>query len=397
VKTGDPAVFTVTATGTAPLMYQWQRNTIPIAGATQGVFRIAAVSRADSGARFRCLVTNAFGVTASSAAVLTVYPSSAGFGLVSDAFNSNVLDTSLWRLVNPQGDAVVSMTGSQLRINVPSGTVHDLWPGFFNAPRVLQKVVNTDLSVDAKFDAPMSSEYQAEGIIALQDSTTFVRFDFVRDASVTRFFAASFAGGVPTVRKDTVITSQAPLYLRVRREGHLWTVSLSYTGKVWKTLTSFSAALTLTAIGPFAGNAGVRPPAFAADVDYFMNTADVTATDVAGGQPELDGNPGQVPDAFALMQNYPNPFNPSTTVTYSLPTESYVVVRISNILGASVATLVDGVRSAGIHRSVFDAGPLPSGVYFCRIDARPSSSGVHGDGRNGMASFTAHRKMLLVR
>ena len=380
VTAGQPATFTVTATGTAPLTYQWQRNGVPIGAATSASYTIPATALSDSGATFRCVVTNSVNAATSNNATLTVVPPAAG--LTSDSFNGGSLNAALWTFVDPRNDASVSMNGSQLRISVPAGTSHDLWTGDFNAPRVLQNVPNSDLSCEVKFDATMLSEYQFQGIIAQQDPGTFVRFDLVRDATRTRFFAASFNAGSPTVRKDSTIANGAPLYVRVQRTGNTWSGSFSYNGTVWTTGVTFSAPLTLTAIGPFAGNAGSTPPAFVALVDYFFNTASPLApTGLLAGESELN-DAGLIPSAFGLLQNYPNPFNPSTMVTYTLPVASQVEIRVFNTLGSEVATLVEGERSAGTHQAVFNAAGLPSGVYFCRMTA---------------GTFSANRKLLLVR
>ena len=76
-----------------------------------------------------------------------------------------------------------------------------------------------------------------------------------------------------------------------------------------------------------------------------------------------------VPLELALTQNYPNPFNPSTTIDFTLPQDDHVRLRIYNLLGESITTLVDEARRAGIvHRIVFDASRLPSGVYFIRLE-----------------------------
>ncbi len=88
------------------------------------------------------------------------------------------------------------------------------------------------------------------------------------------------------------------------------------------------------------------------------------------------------PKEFALLQNYPNPFNPSTAISYQLSAVSLVRLKVYDILGREVATLVNGRESAGMHTLRFDGSGLASGVYFYRLTA------------GGMSQT---RKMLLVR
>jgi hypothetical protein len=74
-----------------------------------------------------------------------------------------------------------------------------------------------------------------------------------------------------------------------------------------------------------------------------------------------------LPEKAALKANYPNPFNPTTTVTYDLPADQYVSLKVYNTLGQEVATLVDGIEPAGTRTAVFNADRLPSGTYFYRL------------------------------
>jgi hypothetical protein len=76
---------------------------------------------------------------------------------------------------------------------------------------------------------------------------------------------------------------------------------------------------------------------------------------------------GVLPTEFALSQNYPNPFNPRTVVGYSLPYAGSVRLEVFNVLGQSVAVLVDGVMPAGYHQAEYAAEGLPSGIYFYRL------------------------------
>ncbi len=76
-----------------------------------------------------------------------------------------------------------------------------------------------------------------------------------------------------------------------------------------------------------------------------------------------------VPAAFQLDQNYPNPFNPSTTINYRLPMNTFVTLKVFDILGRKVETLIDERQTVGTHSVQFSALNLPSGVYFYRLQA----------------------------
>jgi photosystem II stability/assembly factor-like uncharacterized protein len=94
-----------------------------------------------------------------------------------------------------------------------------------------------------------------------------------------------------------------------------------------------------------------------------------------------------LPQKYILNQNYPNPFNPVTTISYQLPTQSHVTLEIFDVLGREVATLVNRVEEPGYKSVTFDVGaihesPLPSGVYFYRIQA---------------GNFMETKKLLLIR
>jgi hypothetical protein len=76
-----------------------------------------------------------------------------------------------------------------------------------------------------------------------------------------------------------------------------------------------------------------------------------------------------MPKEFRLEQNYPNPFNPTTTIKFALPQSSAVTLKLYDILGRDVATLVDNELEAGEHKVIFDAKDLASGIYFYQIQA----------------------------
>ena len=82
-----------------------------------------------------------------------------------------------------------------------------------------------------------------------------------------------------------------------------------------------------------------------------------------------DDNHTIIPGEYALSQNYPNPFNPSTVVNYQLPSDDYVTVKVYNVLGEEVATLVDEMQSAGFKSITWNASSMPSGVYLVKMNA----------------------------
>jgi hypothetical protein len=106
--------------------------------------------------------------------------------------------------------------------------------------------------------------------------------------------------------------------------------------------------------------------------------------------PSVEDAKGGVPERFSLAQNYPNPFNPSTTIAYELPRTVQVSLNVYNTLGLQVAALVNESKSAGMFTVQFDAGNLTSGVYFYRLQARPTDGGQAGE-------FVETMKLILVK
>lgn len=97
----------------------------------------------------------------------------------------------------------------------------------------------------------------------------------------------------------------------------------------------------------------------------------------------------KIPNEFALEQNYPNSFNPRTTIQYDLPSKSRIVLKIYNLLGVVVATLVEEIQEAGYQSVEWDAANIASGVYFYHIDAVSlEEEGI---------SFSQVKKMVVIR
>ena len=88
------------------------------------------------------------------------------------------------------------------------------------------------------------------------------------------------------------------------------------------------------------------------------------------------------PNRFSLKQNYPNPFNPSTVISYSLPKGEFVTIKIYNLIGQEIKTLVNNYKNAGTYNVTFSAAGLPTGIYFYQMQA---------------GSFNSVKKMLLIK
>jgi hypothetical protein len=113
---------------------------------------------------------------------------------------------------------------------------------------------------------------------------------------------------------------------------------------------------------------------------------------LAPGALTSGGEDVPVVQQYALDQNYPNPFNPTTTIRFTLPHNGFTTVKVFNLLGQEVATLVDGPLKAGAHAVAWDGsdtkgGFVSSGVYFYKLAASLPAGG----------EFVQIRKMVLLR
>jgi hypothetical protein len=103
-----------------------------------------------------------------------------------------------------------------------------------------------------------------------------------------------------------------------------------------------------------------------------------------------------IPKEYSLEQNYPNPFNPNTTIKYQIPELSFVTLKVYDVLGSEITTLVNEEKPVGSYEVEFDATTLPSGIYFYRLQ-------VYAPGRAGSPStssgqsFVETKKMVLLR
>jgi hypothetical protein len=118
-----------------------------------------------------------------------------------------------------------------------------------------------------------------------------------------------------------------------------------------------------------------QPTTYDGEITKFKNWMSTRLTWLDANMPGRDiqdisvWGTNTIPKEFALFQNYPNPFNPKTVISYQLPARSHVLIKVYDLLGQEITTLVDEVREAGFHSVDFSAPALSSGIYFYRMSA----------------------------
>jgi len=122
-------------------------------------------------------------------------------------------------------------------------------------------------------------------------------------------------------------------------------------------------------------SAATQVPVVYRTIDFFYEGS------ITGSSPIVDNHSG-LPKYYSLLQNYPNPCNPSTRIEFALPKHSFVTLKVYDVLGKEVATLLNSAKEAGIYTTTWNAEGCPSGVYFYRLSA---------------GSYTMTRKLLLLR
>lgn len=123
-------------------------------------------------------------------------------------------------------------------------------------------------------------------------------------------------------------------------------------------------------VGPVTGN-DAHPGSY-----FLLDDIELSGSD------GVEFPPRTLPLTTSLSQNYPNPFNPSTTISYQLSGASFVTLKVYDVLGREVTTLVRGMSEPGVHAATWDASNHPSGVYYCKFTA---------------GNFSQTRKLVLTK
>lgn len=198
-------------------------------------------------------------------------------GPFSDNFNACSLPA---RWASEQvGDATIVATGRTIRIQIPEGSDHYINKSFNNAPRIMQSADNRNFELVAKFDSELSQNYQTQGILIEQDTSTLLRVDFTYNNDQMTVFAGVWTPGKLQQRLSFPIAAADANYLRVTRAADKWTISYSATGAEgsWQLAGDFKYTMNVSRAGVFAGNlkpAGGVAPALTAEIDFFQNVAE---------------------------------------------------------------------------------------------------------------------------
>jgi len=153
------------------------------------------------------------------------------------------------------------------------------------------------------------------------------------------------------------------------------------SGRIWSIAYDGSMAFDNQLIDTFSGNSIIT---FGEDQngEIYFGSFDGNIYTFESETATSADEDREIPEQVSLLQNYPNPFNPSTTISYALQTPAFVDLRVFDMTGKEIASLVQETQTAGIHNVTFDASALSSGTYIYRL-------------KTGESTFS--KKMILVK
>lgn len=346
VMAGQTATFSVSASGAAPLLYQWQKDGSPISGATGATYTTPATTAADSGSTFQCVVTNAIGSATSQAAMLSV--------------------TSVVQNLLTNGSFENGTTGWYFYTN-GVGSYTAVTPGYSGTGRALQMAITTE--------GTNVQLYQYG--VSLQSNTSYQ----------LSFNAYSSSGH----DLDVSVGQHGSPYANYGLSNRLCNLTTSWqTYSVSFTTSGFSGSVNDARLMFWLASYDATGDRYYID-DVVLRTS--PAKEAPGEEPLAPSLATTVPGDFVLEGNFPNPFNPSTVIRYGLPEPATVSIAVYSVLGQEVARLSEGYQSAGTFEVVWDGHgssgvTLSSGIYLCRMAAT---------GAGSRKAYVATKRMVLMK
>jgi len=198
-------------------------------------------------------------------------------------------------------------------------------------------------------------------IYNMQDSSEYLLFDFTADVGesweLPVDFACTYGTEITLAGKMDTVTTPLGTYFNCYHFNHL-------TG-------CDDAGIYETWFAKGVGKVKFIEIFFAGSFDFLLSDF-ITSID----------NSTQKDYSYKLYQNYPNPFNPLTNIDFSVPNAGKVMIRVFDLLGKEIATLLDEYKQSGKYRITFDGTNLPSGIYFYKIITN---------------NFSSTKKMVLIK
>ncbi|MCU0413030.1 MAG: T9SS type A sorting domain-containing protein [Ignavibacteriaceae bacterium] len=250
----------------------------------------------------------------------------------------------------------------------------EIWTGNMIPPSIEEffkvSVTSFDHTASTLFTLPNATRFTTAGPVVLDSinitkvSNYFTVIPIVKNlSSVTTVTSAT----ISLFCNDPWITSIAPAirYLPNIPPGTVVSPSAGFTVRVDSTFTDY-----------FNFNIEVMSITW----PYWRDSLQI----IVGVEDEIS-----LPTEFLLSQNYPNPFNPTTTINWQLAQGGEASLKVYDILGREIATLVDEYKPAGKYETAFNAAILPSGVYFYQLKATPTGGQAGG--------YLETKKMILIK
>ncbi|MDF1838372.1 MAG: fibronectin type III domain-containing protein, partial [Planctomycetota bacterium] len=273
------------------------------------------------------------------------------------------------------GVAGLAMVGSgtadaQVELMVPAGTVYEPWM-VNGAVRLSQPVANEDFGFQAKFENTITETSTTTGLFVEQDVDDWIRLDYYFDGTNLNVFSARFVAGSPTNMEVATVQAgawdtNAPLYLKVTRQGNLWVTEYGVDGFSWLPVGSFTSGLVPNQVGIMAGNSTGSANPQTVVVDWFESVV----LPIQNEDPAV-GADGAAPyvydiDAVPLSENAIQiswaTDEPSTGVVQWGTTAAYGLAPVfSGVLGyRHTATLVGLTAGTPYHFSIEASDIVPN-------------------------------------